>query len=222
MDTPVAPTSLLYLRARDTVESRNQEIRKLRLRPEQLLALENRKFKDYRTGLKNFCVQLCRIPGDQLFNCGAGIRKASIDAYGNLQLCLMLRHPQTLFNLRKGTLWQGLAEFFPTVRKMKAKNPLYLKRCARCFLKNLCEQCPAVSWMESGMLDGWPQYFCEFTHAQARLIGLLKKGECAWEIDDWKQRIEKTCQSTTVVEPACLAHAETSDIQTVHSQEGKT
>ena len=75
---------------------------------------------------------------------------------------------------------------------MQATNPLYLERCARCFLHGLCEQCPAKSWMEHGTLDTPVEYLCQVAHAQARYLGLLEEGERAWEVPDWQQRLART------------------------------
>ena len=80
--------------------------------------------------------------------------------------------------------------FFPKKRQMRAENPDYLARCARCFLKGLCEQCPGKSWQEHGTLSTPVEYLCEVAHAQARYLGLLGEGEMGWEVEDWQQRIE--------------------------------
>ena len=66
---------------------------------------------------------------------------------------------------------------------MRARNPEYLKRCGRCRLRGLCEQCPARSWSEHGTLDTPVEYLCEVAHAQARDLGILKDGEMGWEKD---------------------------------------
>ena len=60
-----------------------------------------------------------------------------------------------------------------------------------CFLKGLCEQCPAKSWTENGTLDTPVEYLCSVAHAQARWMGWLKDGEKAWEVKDWKERVGK-------------------------------
>ncbi len=190
MDTAQATITPLYLRCRDEQVERNDAIRRLRLPPSKLLAVEARKTAEYIQGLKMFCAQFCRIPGEALFSCGAGMGKGSVDAYGNFQLCLLLRHSQTVYNLKQGTLADGLAHFFPKVREMKATDPQYLERCANCFLRSLCEQCPAISWMENRKIDGWIEYYCELTHAQARLIGLLQDGEMSWRVTDWNERVQ--------------------------------
>ena len=114
-----------------------------------------------------------------------------MDAYGVFQPCMLLRHPGTVYDLRHGTLREAMTEFFPRVRQKRATNPDYLERCARCFLKGLCEQCPAKSWMEHGTLDTPVDYLCRVAHSQARFLGLLDEGENAWEVIDWRERIER-------------------------------
>ena len=74
---------------------------------------------------------------------------------------------------------------------MRSVNPDYLSRCAVCFLKGLCEQCPGKSWSEHGTLDTPVEYLCEVAHEQAEFLGLIAKKEKAWEIKNWKSRIEK-------------------------------
>jgi len=133
--------------------------------------------------------------GDKLFNCGAG-ESGCVVPYGNYQMCMLLRHPDTIYDLKRGSLHEAIAEVFPLLRQKRALNPNYLKRCARCFLKGLCEQCPAKSWSEYGTLDTPVEYLCQVAHAQARFLGLLEDGENAWEVHDWKERIIKFVSET--------------------------
>ena len=114
-----------------------------------------------------------------------------MDAYGRLQPCLLLRHPQVVYDLKTGSLRDALTVFFPQLQEIRATNPDYLARCARCFLKNLCEQCPAKSWMEHGTLDTPVEYLCAVTHARARDAGLLREGEVAWEVQAWEERVAR-------------------------------
>ena len=106
-------------------------------------------------------------------------------------MCMMLRHPDTTYDLKAGSLRDALTSFFPRLREMRATNPDYLARCARCFLKGLCEQCPAKSWTEHGTFDTPVEYLCEVAHAQARDLGLLQAGERAWEVSDGRSRVER-------------------------------
>jgi hypothetical protein len=93
-------------------------------------------------------------------------------------------------DLKTVSLKDALTTFLFRLREKKATDREYLVRCALCFLEGLCEQCPAKSWIEHGTLDTPANYFCEIAHAQARTLGLLKEGEKAWEIIDWKERIK--------------------------------
>ncbi len=90
-------------------------------------------------------------------------------------------------------LHYALTEFFPRLREARATNPDYLRRCARCFLKGLCEQCPAKAWQEHGTLDTPVEYLCDVAHAQARYLGLFGESECAWEVEReaWRERVTR-------------------------------
>ena len=134
-----------------------------------------------------------------LFSCGAGLGCGCVDAYGYFQPCMLLKHPDTIYDLKAGSLKDGMTHFFPKVREMKAHNPDYLTRCARCFLMGLCEQCPAKSWMEHGTLDTPVEYLCEIAHTQAGYLGLLEQGEMAWEVTNWKERIKNFSEKEPIL-----------------------
>ena len=175
------------LRSRRDDPLKNARIAKLRATPEETVAMLSRT-PLYLKDMGQFCGKFMGPPGDKLFNCGAG-HGTCIDAYGNAQLCLPLRNESTVADLNKVSLKTALSETFPAMREIKAANPDYLRRCARCFLKGLCEQCPAKSWMEYGTLDTPVEYLCDVAHAQARFLGLLGETEHAWEVENWKERV---------------------------------
>jgi len=198
------------LRARRDNPAKNRFIQTLRLTPDETVAMLARD-PNYRKGMSEFCGKFMGPPGDKLFNCGAG-HGACVDAYGNAQMCMGLRDPATVYDLRGDGVGAGLApalgrpqgtplqyaltEFFPRLRETRATNPDYLNRCARCFLKGLCEQCPAKSWQEHGTLDTPVEYLCEVAHAQARYLGLLGANERAWEVEAWRKRIKNLAAGT--------------------------
>ncbi|MGV8110545.1 radical SAM protein [Methanospirillum sp.] len=177
------------LRARRDDPEKNDRIKKLRLTPDETVAMLTRNPK-YVSGMQEFCGKFMQPPGDTLFSCGAG-HGVCVDAYGYAQMCLPLRHPDTICDLRQYSLKEVLTNVFPEFRSIKAENPDYLKRCAVCFLKGLCEQCPSKSWMEYGTLDTPVEYLCEVAHAQARYLGMIGEEEHAWEVTDWKERIDR-------------------------------
>ncbi|HUU41741.1 MAG TPA: radical SAM protein [Desulfatiglandales bacterium] len=171
-------------------------INKLRLSPEEGLKILTNRKNEYVEEMKGFCAEFLRPLGERVFSCGAGIGSGCVDAYGYFQPCLLLRHPSTVYNLRNGSLKDALTQFFPGVREMKGKDSDFLEHCAHCFLRGLCEQCPAKSWMEYGTLDTPVKYFCDIAHAQARFLGLLEDGEKAWEVKGWKERIRQFSEKT--------------------------
>jgi len=137
---------------------------------------------------REFCGRPGGARGDRLFICLPAAASASIDPYGRLQFCLGLRHPATLYDLAAGSLREAVTEFLPGLRETRATDPAYLERCARCFLRGLCAQCPAKSWAEHGTLDTPVEYFCGVAHAQAVAAGLLEPGEKAWTVRDGAER----------------------------------
>jgi radical SAM protein with 4Fe4S-binding SPASM domain len=191
----IKPTYSLFLdlRGRRDSISKNNLIKKWRLSPEKSLAILTRRKEDYFRTMVQFSDKFMRPQRDVLFSCGAGTN-GCVDAYGQYQMCMLLRHPDMVYDLTTGTLKEGLLDVFPRLRQAKASNPEYLRRCARCFLKGLCEQCPAKSWMEHGTLDTPVEYLCQVAHAQARFLGLLEDDKLAWKIVDWNERIHKLVQ----------------------------
>jgi MoaA/NifB/PqqE/SkfB family radical SAM enzyme len=177
-----------YKRARHDNPEKNRWIEELRGKPEEcinLLARTDFYFKE----MGDFCRQFSGVWGDKLFACGFG-HSLCVDAYGFAQGCLLLRHPDLLFDLRTGTLAEALHVFFPKFFARHAQYPLFLQRCALCCLRGLCEQCPAHSWMENGTLDTPVEFQCWIAHAHARRLGLLAAGENGWEILDWQVRLD--------------------------------
>lgn len=180
---------LLSLRSRRDSVAKNCRIVALRTDPAEVVRLLNRRGLAYREETRQFCRRFLGVLGDKIFSCGAG-EVGCVDAYGGFQMCLGLRHPDTVYELRAGSLADALERFFPRWRAARSQQPEFLRRCARCFLRGLCEQCPAHAWAEHGTLDTPVEYFCAVAHAQAVDLDLLQPGEQAWEVADWRERLE--------------------------------
>jgi len=184
-------TVALDLRARRDSHLKNASIKQLRISPEESIQILSRHRDDYLKELKTFCAGFMAPPGKNLFPCGAGKGSACVDAYGELQPCMLLRHPQAVYRLNGGSLKDAMTRFFPEIRRLEASHPEYLRRCARCFLKGLCEQCPAKAWMEHGAMDRPVDYLCDLAHAQARYLGLIGPSEKAWDVRNGNERIHE-------------------------------
>ncbi|MBM3284243.1 MAG: radical SAM protein [Candidatus Aminicenantes bacterium] len=178
----------LDLRHRRDSEEKNRHIGALRLSPEEGLRILTRDPDAYRRGRMELIRRLPSAPDDKIFTCNSH-NAICIDAYGKIQYCLALRHPKTVLDIRRNTLKEMVTEFIPRLREMKSTNPVYLGRCGRCFLRGFCEQCPAKSWIEDGALDQPVDTLCRAAHEQAVFLGILKRGEKAWDIKDGRDRI---------------------------------
>ncbi|MDD8025295.1 MAG: radical SAM protein [Acidobacteriota bacterium] len=170
--------------------AKERAIRRLRLPPREGAAWQAEGGPEYFDEMNRFGSKFLGPPGAGLFRCGMG-RRVCIDAYGKAQGCLPLRAPEMAFDLRQGSLKEAVTRFFPLRAAAAARNPAYLERCARCFLKSLCEQCPAQSFLENGTFDTPVEYLCDVAHAQAAGIGLIAEGEKAWTIGNWRERIRR-------------------------------
>ena len=180
---PLGVVLKLNLGSRFRGGSKRDLKKKLRLSPDKVIQVLKQDEEKYRKDIERFCQKFLGVPkDDHLFSCGAGVGGCHIDAYNNFQLCMLLRYPDCIYSLRGGSFKEAWEEFIPKVREIRANNKKYKEKCQRCFLKSLCEQCPAWSWMEHGVLDEPVEYLCEIAHTEAVWLGLLKKGEKAWEV----------------------------------------
>jgi len=185
------PVSYKYfgLRLRRDNFKKNALIRELRARPDEIAEESVRTKETFQMALKQFSSAFFKPAAGKLFSCHGGISGGFLDAYGNFQLCILLRHPDTVYDLKQGTLREAYETYLPRIRKLKATNLAYLNRCGACFLSNICQQCPGMSWIEHGDLDTPVDYICAITHTQARNLGIIGSTENAWEVRDWKARI---------------------------------
>ena len=184
-----APSQVMFydLRRRRDSSRRNRSIEDVRADPAEVLPAAA-EAAGHEAVSAEFCRAFCGPSGDTLFACDIGKRPA-LDPYGILHACSVLRDPALAYDLSTGSLREAVTEAFPRLREMKATDPAYLERCARCFLAGYCEQCPARSYAEHGVLDRPVEYQCRIAQEQARRLGLLAAGEHPWEVTDWKERI---------------------------------
>jgi radical SAM protein with 4Fe4S-binding SPASM domain len=179
MDKPPSYSMFYDLRNRCDDEAKNMHIRGLRLSPQEGLAVLTRDGEKYRKEMDEFASKFMGPPSDVLFRCGAGCGMC-IDAYGRAQPCMGVRAPELTYDTAELPM-REILDKFKGLKDMRTTNPDYLKRCAVCFLKGLCEQCPAKSWKEYGTLDTPVEYLCAVAHAQARYLGWLGEKENGWE-----------------------------------------
>ena len=162
---------MLHLRF-DRDEEKNKEIRRQRLRPEQIAALERADEKRHEAMERN-CDKLILPEREEngrscLFGCGAGLSEFVVSYNGYYRLCFSLWHPDCIYDLRKGSVKDAREKLVPKVRSMTSGNPAFLENCAKCPLINLCLWCPAHAWLETGCMEKPCDYFCEVAVQRSR------------------------------------------------------
>jgi len=164
---------LLHLRFdRDPV--RNAEIKAERLSPEEVVAIERADAERF-GALQKACNELI-LPKQEhagcnhLFHCGAGVGSFSISYDGRFRLCSSLWHPDTVYDLRGGTLAEAWKEHVPRVRDLRSSRESFLERCRVCPIVHLCLWCPAHAYLETGEMDTLVEHFCEVAHVRAAVL----------------------------------------------------
>ncbi len=162
----------LHLRY-DSEPLRNAEILAERLTPAEIVALERADEERFGTLQKN-CDTLINenfthTNCDHLFHCSVG-DDFTVGYDGTLRLCASLWAPGTTASLREISLREALETLVPRVRDMRSNDTRYLTACRKCAIANLCLQCPAHAYLETGAMEGETPYFCEVAHARAAAL----------------------------------------------------
>jgi radical SAM protein with 4Fe4S-binding SPASM domain len=165
---------LLHLRF-DADQARNAEIHAERLGPDEIVAIE--RADEQRFGvLQKGCNELilpeqAHAGCNHLFRCGTGNGSFSVSYNGKFRLCSSLWRPDTIYDLRHGTLRDAWHTHVPRVRDLRSSRKEFLERCRVCPIINLCLWCPAHSYLETGEMDTVIDYFCRVAHARAKALG---------------------------------------------------
>ena len=169
---------LLHLRY-DRNLARNEEIKSERLTPQEIVAIEmadSERFNSLEKGCDNLInLEFSNSTSDKLFTCDTGAGAFNVSFDGNLHLCTSLYHPDCVYNLRKGSLADAWQNFIPKIKDMRSNNKRFLNTCRICPIMNLCLWCPAHSYLETGEMDSWVEYFCQVAHERAKALGYEKE-----------------------------------------------
>lgn len=128
---------------------------RLRVDPKEAIEMELSDKKRLKQ-LQDFFFKMkdIQVP-DSLYNCSAGLTAFHIDAYGNLQPCLMVN--SITYSLLKGRFMQGWQGTIPGIRRKKIKDDF---ACNQCEKMVLCGYCPAFFELETGAEDIPSEYLC--------------------------------------------------------------
>lgn len=140
----------------------------LRLRPEQILALDRADPKRA-TGFRlEFGAAARPGAGTELIDCGAYLHGFHIDPYWRLVPCMLLREPA--YDLRNGSFQEGWDVHFPAMRKRERAKAM---PCDTCALSSACDQCVGWALLETGDPERCVPFLCDVTMRRARAFGPL-------------------------------------------------
>lgn len=161
---------LIHLRY-DGDPVRNREIRAERLNAEEIVAIERSDDERFDSLTKHCDLYIpendLENPENRLFTCGVGKEQFCIGPDGSFRPCASLWHPDCIYDLKTGSLFDAWHRFVPKLWEMRSVRPELNERCGKCRLINLCQWCPANAFLETGHLDMPIDYFCEIAYARA-------------------------------------------------------
>jgi radical SAM protein with 4Fe4S-binding SPASM domain len=143
----------------------------LRLDPGQAVRLEfaiperRRSWVDLQTRFSDL------PPSDRLFLCSAGETDFHVDAFGNLQPCLML--PWLSYSLLTGTFAEGWAN----MAHMHTITAGSGNRCVSCQRRMYCGYCPGLLALENGDPEIPSAYLCALGAERLQAIASLSHEE---------------------------------------------
>lgn len=163
----------LHLRF-DRNGERNRMIKAERLTPEEVVDLERADAGRFASLRKNCDIlikgEVAHTGCDHLFQCGLGVGSFTVGYDGTFRLCSSLWAPETICDLRQGSLRRAWEQLVPQVRDLRSRRLEYRENCQRCPIVNLCLWCPAHAHLETGELDTPVEYFCRVAHARAAAL----------------------------------------------------
>jgi radical SAM protein with 4Fe4S-binding SPASM domain len=143
---------------------------RLRLQPEQIVALERgepKRIREYREHL----VRAEGVTGGaERFDCNAFRHSFHIDPSGRMMPCMLVRHP--VYDVRAGSFREGWTEAFPVMRRQPRTraNP-----CQGCRLTAVCGQCAGWAQLETGDPEDRVPFLCDLANARAAAFGASRQ-----------------------------------------------
>ncbi|MBI4614317.1 MAG: radical SAM protein [Planctomycetes bacterium] len=108
---------------------------------------------------------------ESVFQCGAGLLTATVDPYGRLHLCIVLRKPG--FDLLHGDfqdVWQGPVRALRDVKRAPGG-------MTRPNQNAWAERCPGLSYLEHGEFDRQSEYIREVSEAEQEAVRRRTRGQ---------------------------------------------
>ena len=102
--------------------------------------------------------------------CSAGHNSCYVSPYGDVYACVQL--PMPAGNIRTHSfveIWKNA----PALERIRNVRESELPVCSSCKIRNYCERCPGLAWMEGGDLRGPYERACSLAEQKARVAGVF-------------------------------------------------
>ena len=151
----------------------------VRLTPEEVVALDLSApsgVSEYRRLAKHDLENPPNLAqNDTVYFCGGGMNALSINAYGEMGICLISQ--QETFSVRElgiEQVWEN------SLLRLRSRKRTRITKCVECRIQSLCGMCPANGELENGDRETPVEFLCNVAHLRAAAIGaeILAHGEC--------------------------------------------
>jgi radical SAM protein with 4Fe4S-binding SPASM domain len=148
----------------------------VRLRPDQILALEQQDAKRAAAFRLEFGKASRARPRADLITCGAYLHAFHIDPYGQMAPCMLLREPA--YDLRTGSFCEGWNKHFPAIRERTRTKSI---ACDACDLHSACDHCVGWALLETGDAEARVPFLCDLTSLRASAFGSVSPSQIQTE-----------------------------------------
>jgi radical SAM protein with 4Fe4S-binding SPASM domain len=125
--------------------------------------------------------------------CSAGHNSCYISPYGDVYACVQLPMPAgNIRTQRFAEIWKSA----PALERIRNVRESELPVCASCKIRNYCERCPGLAWMEGGDLHGPYERACSLAEQKAKVAGVANP------VSAWHARISPVTMSPATHEQA--------------------
>ena len=151
----------------------------VRLTPEEVVALDLSApsgVSEYRRLAKHDLENPPNLAqNDTVYFCGGGMNALSINAYGEMGICLISQ--QETFSVRElgiEQVWEN------SLLRLRSRKRTRITKCVECRIQSLCGMCPANGELENGDRETPVEFLCNVAHLRAAAIGaeIPAHGEC--------------------------------------------
>jgi len=147
---------------------RNREIIAQRLTPAQAVHLDPPNVP-YEQRHRNSASRCAESEQNSYRNCIFNRQSFHIDPFGGLSFCSLVKDERLRFNLVEGSFAEGWDFFLPglaaDVENFRSDDPA----CQSCSIRDECQVCPALKFLESRGMADTPSYVCQIELEKNRL-----------------------------------------------------